>query len=1790
MKYPRAGIFLLLFLAGFCHQLMAEGSKDLVSSKGYRLFYNAQQRQQLKVFAEAGEFIHVGASHIGVSGGFIRVIRPNGSVHTVFNGSGQTAGLGIIHNRTQEINGPTGGGSVNGQGYVPGVIEVQNQEAGVWTILLEYPTYSTSAFNNVLATEDWNRQTHQPLNQRVVLAWDVTVSKLLPINEGGEPLTGRLFTQEFVSLLNDNGYLADLSMYVLSAEGIVYRISMEDLDPWGWFISSNNRGIVDATQLPVYKSLENTGFIRSWQSENWMTGNLYHYEPQTRDIPFISNNKLFFNPPDPALPAKAPVWDVYRTLGYSTWLNAPLPDYANPLTQVDFSALQGADSIYSLCGQYVMGEGLGGHIRFYSIGWGELEIRLDINQNGSFTDPEDVLMTKLARLGLDSVFWDGRDGLGNVVPAQLQFPLKIEFQGTLRSGEMHLMLFDVENMPGGLTVTRLNGPGSGPVAYYFDHSAIGGDVSGGGTPGAPQPAVDTHSFANGLGDEKLMDYWSYVSLQDLKKSVTLYIDIVKDCYDPNLDSDGDGIIDVYDLDDDNDGIPDRMEYCGGSGFSCLPGGLDPSGDVDKDRVLNFMDADDPAFVNPCQDLDGDGICDRVAGVYDTDGDGVPNHLDLDSDQDGMSDLYEAQHGAPDVMRDGRIDAPLADFGDNGFYNPLADKPNGLDAVANYLLPDLDGDGLHDQVDLDSDNDGIHDVAENGLGGFDGDQDGRIDDGNGLPVADAVGIPVQLSPLLTGKALPLPIDFDGDGVRNQNDLDSDNDGLHDVTETPGLDPDGDGLPGKGNPITDALGRPIQDATGVILKTTSQPLNSDGVEGADFQDLDSDDDGIWDAYEAGVLDLDFDGIAGTGVPQINLHGVPTVDANGQPIIPVTNPPDFDGDGLPNYRDRDSDDDGISDGYECYDIPNGYTELPCLDTDGDGIPDWLDLDSDDDGLPDIVECPNGDSPDCPDSSGNGVDDFRDPNLFFNEDTDGDGIPNTVDLDNDNDGIPDHWEFCAQKGFDCLPGGLNPDGDEDADLIPNFMDADDPQVQNPCEDVNLDGICDRVHEVYDGDRDGIANHNDLDSDNDGIPDMYEAGHTVQDPDGNGRIDAPNALFGQNGLYNLISTHPDHPDATVIYSIRKSDADQVPDFRDLDSDNDGIHDLSENGLAYLDSNGDGRADNGQGEPDIGWMGIPRLINPVTTGQPLSFPRDTDGDQLADFRDVDSDNDGIHDVAEQKSPDPDGDGIPGVSPVTVHADGRLMADAGGLVLVSLTDEQHSDNDGIPDYLDLDADGDGIPDVLEAQWSDPDKDGKAGVSPVQVNSRGGLQSDANGTSLASISNPRDLDGDGDPDFQDIDRDGDGIRDGYECFTPYQCVDTDGDGQPDVDDLNSDGDCETDEEECPGGDPCPDSSGNGLPDYREFACCPPFEPVIEVGSTQWNACSGQQIILSGQNTNPFPADITYTWTGPGFVFTNTVSNQAPLNAPLVPGLGSGGTYTLSAVSAQGCAGPSVQIALNVKQTPAQPTLQADPTLICIGDEVILSTQLYTGPGLSYEWRYTGSGGQTIVLGATSDPVLIIPDAAQTMDGAYTVKVTVDGCTSIGSIPVILSVLPPAELHAGDDDFILQLEDEMMEGNVMGNDVFNTGSVQVSLVKGPEVGQLSFFANGGFRYTAEPGFEGNVTFTYQICGELCDSECDTATVTVRVRADNIPEDCHVFNIITPNEDGSNDALVIPCLDRYPKHELRIFNRWGDEVYYTDQYNQDWAGLWNNHPLPPGTYFYSLQVYGDNPQSMQGYVTIIR
>jgi len=81
---------------------------------------------------------------------------------------------------------------------------------------------------------------------------------------------------------------------------------------------------------------------------------------------------------------------------------------------------------------------------------------------------------------------------------------------------------------------------------------------------------------------------------------------------------------------------------------------------------------------------------------------------------------------------------------------------------------------------------------------------------------------------------------------------------------------------------------------------------------------------------------------------------------------------------------------------------------------------------------------------------------------------------------------------------------------------------------------------------------------------------------------------------------------------------------------------------------------------------------------------------------------------------------------------------------------------------------------------------------------------------------------------------------------------------------------------------------------------------------------------------------------------------------------------------------------------------------------------------------------------------------------------------------------------------------------------------------------------------------------------------------------QELNIPNIITPNSDGLNDYFVIENLPA--NHELWVYNRWGNQVYYSNNYQNDWSPP----DLSPGVYFYILSPPCGEPY--KGTVTLVR
>lgn len=321
------------------------------------------------------------------------------------------------------------------------------------------------------------------------------------------------------------------------------------------------------------------------------------------------------------------------------------------------------------------------------------------------------------------------------------------------------------------------------------------------------------------------------------------------------------------------------------------------------------------------------------------------------------------------------------------------------------------------------------------------------------------------------------------------------------------------------------------------------------------------------------------------------------------------------------------------------------------------------------------------------------------FGGDTDGDGLPNSVDLDDDGDGYLD-----VVDTFQLDP---NEWADRDLDGVPDNSDAL-PDNRGEWVDTDGDGLGD-FREDDDDDGDGIADSDDrypLDTDNDGVENDDDA-----DDDGDGVLDSDDRF---------------PVDATETMD---TDYDGIGNNADNDDDGDGVADADDalplDARDSVDTDGDGIGDTTDAFPG-------------DAAETVDF----DGDGIGDNADLDDDGDGVADVDDEfpfnagASRDTDGDGVP-------DSQDRYPTHPG--------EWENTDGAGFGDNRDTDDDNDGVEDVDDFYPKDSSRWNLASSRMVL-----GIESEGWAPDLAAVG---DLDGDGKQELAYVAPDADDYGEAY-----------------------------------------------------------------------------------------------------------------------------------------------------------------------------------------------------------------------------------------------------------------------------------------------------------------------------------------------------------------------------------------------------------------------------------------------
>jgi gliding motility-associated-like protein len=256
-----------------------------------------------------------------------------------------------------------------------------------------------------------------------------------------------------------------------------------------------------------------------------------------------------------------------------------------------------------------------------------------------------------------------------------------------------------------------------------------------------------------------------------------------------------------------------------------------------------------------------------------------------------------------------------------------------------------------------------------------------------------------------------------------------------------------------------------------------------------------------------------------------------------------------------------------------------------------------------------------------------------------------------------------------------------------------------------------------------------------------------------------------------------------------------------------------------------------------------------------------------------------------------------------------------------------------------------------------------------------------------------------------------------------------------------------------------------------------------------------------------------------------------------------------------------------------------VICQGNFIQVGTHVYTSPGIYFDTLQSTLGCDSIIIThltvsteskTTINPVICQGEIFHSVFGNYSlpgiyyeVLLSTSGCDSLIEIKLTLKPLP--EIYLGNDS---------------------------SMCKGSTITLYANYPNTTYLWqdnSINPIF--NVTqqglYWVKVTLDSCSSKDSIYIYTF---------DCHAIlelpNIITPNNDSSNDIFLPLQSKNIEKMNTQLFNRWGNMIYETDNLQIEWDGKSKGQLVADGVYFWIVNYTDTNGKEgmMKGSVTVMK
>ena len=250
-----------------------------------------------------------------------------------------------------------------------------------------------------------------------------------------------------------------------------------------------------------------------------------------------------------------------------------------------------------------------------------------------------------------------------------------------------------------------------------------------------------------------------------------------------------------------------------------------------------------------------------------------------------------------------------------------------------------------------------------------------------------------------------------------------------------------------------------------------------------------------------------------------------------------------------------------------------------------------------------------------------------------------------------------------------------------------------------------------------------------------------------------------------------------------------------------------------------------------------------------------------------------------------------------------------------------------------------------------------------------------------------------------------------------------------------------------------------------------------------------------------------------------------------------YSVTATDVNGCEATSSAIEVTLKDIPEITATTANVTCNGLSDGSISIAPKSISASYEYSWNTSASTASISGL----------------IKGQY--SVTIQDMNSLCSMDFDYSISEPAILQVNivSSHESCALNDGNLKFTITGGTApytYNNPSVQQNQISGLKAGVYSFV--------------------------VTDAHMCTQTISEIIAAPNCATALNIHNVVTPNNDGLNDVMIIDGLENFPNTSLEIFDKWGDVVYDSKDYHNNWNGRNKNDsgPLPSGTYYYLLKL----------------